>query len=559
MKLLISIKNFLFYCLYILFFVTFLGLPSVFIFSAISPIVDDKIYRNEFSSNSSCEIQLLINPDALKNTKPSRCSIQEIQLPISKKNTSNEQSELFYKLAFLEFKEDGKLFSEQQISNILELIKAEKEKQKLVVVYVHGWRHNADFGNKDLHRFRTLLAYSRQFLRQRKLNEDRELIGIYVSWRGIEVEENSDDSFATNLAKALPTFWRRKSASDNLGVPVVNRLNQISKILKQTNSENKMLVTGHSMGGNILVTGLHDQIETTLQNYEHQNSDKKPYELPLADLVVLFNPASEARNWFVIEELLKKWRGKEKKNFNINQRPVFISLTATKFWKNYDIKSKTTPHICSNYFYKIKTNWFEVKLKTDEWFKNILTFCNLHDYATREIFSIAKLLSFEFRKDEFISMGHYIPKTFFAFIQLDNKGSTHELVLNNSTGATKIQNVEEHSKCDVINGALKTARVNKNSKYNWDSNYSYVHGLSDHKFVEVIKNKKLFRFNNDKNNQIRYGILTHYGEGERPSNVPLNSPFWNVRVKNSIEEHGHFVNYPTWCLLHQLILDDVTD
>jgi hypothetical protein len=37
------------------------------------------------------------------------------------------------------------------------------------------------------------------------------------------------------------------------------------------------------------------------------------------------------------------------------------------------------------------------------------------------------------------------------------------------------------------------------------------------------------------------------------------SPFWNVRVLDTaVREHAGYVNYPLWCALNQLVLDDVT-
>ena len=40
--------------------------------------------------------------------------------------------------------------------------------------------------------------------------------------------------------------------------------------------------------------------------------------------------------------------------------------------------------------------------------------------------------------------------------------------------------------------------------------------------------------------------------------VPGRAPIWNVRaLDTAVREHGEYVNYPLWCAINQLVLDDV--
>ena len=86
----------------------------------------------------------------------------------------------------------------------------EKGRKVRLVVFAHGWKHNADPRDRDVVRFRELLA---QFDATRDTimrgNDNTELIGIYIGWRGRSWETNN---YASNLLLNL-TFWSRKSAA----------------------------------------------------------------------------------------------------------------------------------------------------------------------------------------------------------------------------------------------------------------------------------------------------------------------------------------------------------
>ena len=58
-----------------------------------------------------------------------------------------------------------------------------------------------------------------------------------------------------------------------------------------------MIVIGHSLGGNMLMTALKDQLIKDVVRHEPETM----FGSPVGDLIVLLNPASEAAHWTAIQ------------------------------------------------------------------------------------------------------------------------------------------------------------------------------------------------------------------------------------------------------------------
>ncbi|WP_299770874.1 hypothetical protein [uncultured Tateyamaria sp.] len=71
-----------------------------------------------------------------------------------------------YTLSFVEMPETGKaLLLPEQLEQLKNSFS--KDTQDVVMIYVHGWRHDANVGNGNAIRFRTILGYTRSALNQR--------------------------------------------------------------------------------------------------------------------------------------------------------------------------------------------------------------------------------------------------------------------------------------------------------------------------------------------------------------------------------------------------------
>ena len=174
---------------------------------------------------------------------------------------------------------------------------------------------------------------------------------VYVGWRGARINERAMHRFGVigawlGAVASFPTLFDRKPVSEQIAPAVMSALRSIDRALSRNDvngkpkadaRENRMIVFGHSLGGNMLATGLQDSAIKAVRN--HQPGEVMP---PLiGNLAVLINPASEASKWTSIQR--EVWRRimfhtsevtpfdkvlASHKFFRIEQRPVLISVTS---------------------------------------------------------------------------------------------------------------------------------------------------------------------------------------------------------------------------------------
>src|SRR3984893_1793249 len=145
-----------------------------------------------------------------------------------------------YKLAFIEFGDQGSMLDPSQLGAPLQVIG--KAERPLLFVYIHGWQNNAVSG--DVCRFEHFIDTMSRLpeMTARKIN----VIGVYVAWRGRDL---------TVPGLNLLTFWSRKSA----GQVVASQngcLAAISELALAARAPDKKyhhcVLLGHSFGGLVL-------------------------------------------------------------------------------------------------------------------------------------------------------------------------------------------------------------------------------------------------------------------------------------------------------------------
>lgn len=196
-----------------------------------------------------------------------------------------------------------------------------------VVVYVHGWHHNAQFDDSNVKAFRQLLADSRD-QESKKPDGGKDIVGVYVGWRG----ESIDLPYFKYL-----TFWDRKSTAIHVAEGSTRELfARIHEFQKRTNkarqSENKYFVRtlfiGHSFGAQVVYFSISDQLIASIAGTKDQIDAEKrrialsrqlPDKFRLedeskrfremerpADMVLLINPAFEAARFEPLQRALLK-------------------------------------------------------------------------------------------------------------------------------------------------------------------------------------------------------------------------------------------------------------
>ena len=212
-----------------------------------------------------------------------------------------------YDLGFVEFTDRGNVFDRAQMNMLLHHVEqyAHTPDGATVVVFVHGWKHNASAADLNVKSFRHLLQQSAQM----GVSGKRRLIGIFVGWRG--------QSLDMPLGEHL-TYWARKDTAQNVGNGGVTEL--LLRLERSTAAANTatdpnhtiFLTIGHSFGGLVLVSALHDvlldrALSTTPVGHQFCGSNADTCQTcvqtrPFGHGVILLNPAAEANELLQLKE-----------------------------------------------------------------------------------------------------------------------------------------------------------------------------------------------------------------------------------------------------------------
>lgn len=283
---------------------------------------------------------------------------------------------LGYYFSFLEFEENGnpaeigpggKPVDQLQFDALINHLNKQKQagRQNFVFAFVHGWRHDASIGDDNVRNARLMAAHLSSFLEQRCKAHERycgaTVTAVYIGWRGARVDEKRLDwlfggyfsglTRAINSALSSVTLFDRKPVSERIAPAVISALHKIDLQIHQGAGKAswfeapRLIVVGHSLGGNLLATGLKDSmigvVNRNIDAIDKSASNSGPRPLvqsPLGDLVVLLNPASEAEKWISIQRAFTSRMNaasdtpKVQNAYSVRQPPIYISLTAARSW-----------------------------------------------------------------------------------------------------------------------------------------------------------------------------------------------------------------------------------
>jgi pimeloyl-ACP methyl ester carboxylesterase len=199
-------------------------------------------------------------------------------------------------LAIIEFDDRGVFWKLEQLQDTVELIRRrneEAEKGTLVIVYVHGWKNNADPNRRDgdLAGFRETVAETAKVQHEATGQLADRVIGVYLGWRGDTSNVPVQEQF---------TFWDRLRAAERMNS--INMREALFRIMRATKERpgSKCFIVGHSMGGMVVGKTMGPSLTTLLLA-----SGDKGVELP-ADLILLMNPALDALSSWQLIDFLKR-------------------------------------------------------------------------------------------------------------------------------------------------------------------------------------------------------------------------------------------------------------
>lgn len=204
-----------------------------------------------------------------------------------------------YELAIVEFDDEGRCYDRGQMRGIADRFDAlrQQEVDVIVLVFVHGWKHNARSDDDNLSQFRTLLAQTVAYEKAIKGDQAdaRTVLGIFVGWRGLS-------EFGLGDAVADLTFWNRQAAGQRVAVGSIRelfgRIRHYRNHRRDAKGAPLFAIAGHSFGGMIVFSAL-------AQSLIEAASVSDGHVVPgFADLVLLVNPAIEAARYLPIYDLL---------------------------------------------------------------------------------------------------------------------------------------------------------------------------------------------------------------------------------------------------------------
>lgn len=207
-----------------------------------------------------------------------------------------------YKLAFIEFGEQGSYQDTTQLQNAIDLIA--KTNRPLVITYVHGWQNNAESGDVD--KFSKLLKRLNHAEAIRKAGFN--VIGVYLGWRG--------KLTSIPILKEL-TFWDRKATAERIAsnYDCYDAIAAISEAARKKSTQYTVLL-GHSFGGLIVERSVAHAINAEIHG--HATADRS---LP-ADLILVVNPAADS---ILARQMISALYIRKTEN----SRPIFVSITST--------------------------------------------------------------------------------------------------------------------------------------------------------------------------------------------------------------------------------------
>jgi pimeloyl-ACP methyl ester carboxylesterase len=233
-------------------------------------------------------------------------------------------------VAYVEIDEQGVLQDRSQVEQALALV-GDGARPKYVVVFVHGWFHNADPDDLNVRRFKCALNN----LQGIADNAGEDVVGVYVGWRG--------KSWSIPLVE-YATFWDRKNTSDEVGRgSLVEFLMRLEGAVKpDRNTLNKLMVVGHSFGASVVFNSIGQTLLARFVLDAERLAHARPAPVHAqskpglvsgyGDLVVLVNPAIEATRIVPFFATLNEYTRKQTDLLSPAQPARLVILSSKGDW-----------------------------------------------------------------------------------------------------------------------------------------------------------------------------------------------------------------------------------
>lgn len=230
--------------------------------------------------------------------------------------TLEEQGENYqYTLHFVEFTEQGHFHSRDQLNTVLKRIK-EGGKNQDILLFVHGWNHDARASDRNVLKFRRLL----RTIDAR--NRSRTTTGVFVGWRGASIDIPLIDKI---------TFWERKNVSIEVGRGSLIELIERLRAAGGSNPGSRMISIGHSFGASVLLSATKNELYKEFLPADDQKA-LSVQDKPIDNFTILVNPAIEATPFLALHELMEESERNRPGAYGKPVTPKIVVFTSESDW-----------------------------------------------------------------------------------------------------------------------------------------------------------------------------------------------------------------------------------
>ncbi len=226
-----------------------------------------------------------------------------------------------YQLAFIEFDEFGDYWNADQVHDAHRMISKGDGRVPLMILFIHGWKHNASENDTNVRGFTALLEQ----IGQREKKFGQRVCGVYIGWRRL--------SATTEVVKEFSIWDRKRVAAQVAGVPLTSTVLSLANAARAANGQSVLI--GHSLGARVLERTVAQAIigQAAIKSIEsqgsHEASDSTKQrkltwnaEWPVR-LVILLNSASESVYSRQLKLALSRWG---------DNPPAIVAITSETDW-----------------------------------------------------------------------------------------------------------------------------------------------------------------------------------------------------------------------------------
>jgi len=267
---------------------------------------------------------------------PAVTSIRELEeseasRDLVRKASIERHEEDGFLLGIVEFDDQGWFWSPGkpdkpgQLDQVLAEIRCvAKDRGALILLFTHGWEHNASVEDSHLACFREVLRYLAQG--EKDGGRNRAVVGVYLGWRGL--------SLKIPLIQ-WATFWTRKVAAERIGeaqaLETLTALEDLGRELQKSgNPDSRLIILGHSFGGTLLYSALANvfvrrmagELYASAPPADGSSARSNAIVPGFGDLVVLVNPAFEASRYQALRDISTRYE------FDDRQTPVLLLVSS---------------------------------------------------------------------------------------------------------------------------------------------------------------------------------------------------------------------------------------